>query len=333
MGIFDRLFGKKAQSTGVQAPGESPTVVKASFSNRFLRIMKINFYGPFSKSTSGEWVVAWRDLDPEQHRGGYRESGLGDYLLFNTRTNSIVLQGKMERPNHGHIANDGHFSLEDWHFGSELSGTFYVFSPTGEPKIKRAVNANIFNSALSDDGRFATLQTANNPNSDDGNLLVALDVEHNKELFAIHPQTGWADKYEFEENPLSIVVSLNGIGKFRYDMQGNFIDAKKYQTACLNSKRYEVVLPTVAELLKTDVVSKEDAQKALEATISARSLGADNDKGWKATALKLQGQANEALGNIEDAIAAYEEALSINPKIGVKQRMGTLKKKRPSSTK
>lgn len=230
----------------------------------------------------------------------------------------------------GNVANDGHFSLEDWHFGSELGGTFNVFSPNGDQKIKRVVSANIFNSAFSDDGRYAVFQTANTPNGGDGNLLIAFDVEHGKELFAVRPQTGWADKYEFKENPTAIVVSHKGIGKFKYDAYGNFIDAEKFKLACLSCNRYEVVLPAVAELLKTESLSRKDAKKALEAILSAKSLGAENDKGWRATAFKLQGQALEALGEIKEAIASYEEALASNPKIGVKQKLAALKKMTPN---
>lgn len=321
MGIFDRLFGKKAQPTSVQAPSESPTVVNASFSDHFLRIMKINFYGPFSKSTSGEWVVAWRDLDPEQHRGGYRESGLGDYLLFNTRTNNIVLQGKMERPNHGHVANDGHFSLEDCHFGSELSGTFYVFSPTGEPKIKRAVNANIFNSALSDDGRFAVFQTANNPNSDDGDLLVALDVGHSKELFAIHPQTGWADKYEFSAPEKILYLCYKNNRRYGYSFDGTFLDSHRY-----DRERVEDASPTDLVLIVREKLNGATSEQLPTLLSMINRAFEGNLSDYRALAYRLKGEIQESLGNVEQAMSAYQEALNIDPKVGVKQKLKKLEK-------
>ncbi|MNR53406.1 hypothetical protein D3C85_1734180 [compost metagenome] len=61
--------------------------------------------------------------------------------------------------------------------------------------------------------------------------------------------------------------------------------------------------------------------------IRARSLGADANLAWRPNALKVQGLAHEALGEQRDAIQIYEEAIALNPKIGVKRRLDALKKK------
>ncbi len=242
--------------------------------------------------------------------------------------NRIALQGRLERPNSGNVANNGWFSIEDWHFGSDLSGTFYVFSPTGKELLKKGLNANIFNSGISDGGSFAICQTANNPKSDDGNLLVAFDIEKSIELFSVHPTTGWADSYEFIENTTHFVVVIDKIGKFRYDAQGNFINAEKYDSARLNCNRFEVVLLAAEEILKEPQLDHQHAQAALAAALRARSIGADNDQTWKALALKVQGLAHELLGNSGEALSA---ALKINPKIGVKRKADALRKKLESS--
>ncbi|MEB0222895.1 tetratricopeptide repeat protein [Pseudomonas sp. 10S4] len=61
--------------------------------------------------------------------------------------------------------------------------------------------------------------------------------------------------------------------------------------------------------------------------IRARSLGADANPAWKPNALKVQGLAHETLGQLREAIHIYEQALALNPKIGVKRRLDILKKR------
>lgn len=332
MGLLDFLFkSKKKLNTEAAQVRQSPisqTIV--SFSDDFMKIKSIGFSGLFNKSKSGEWVIGWRD-SVEQNRWGNRERVHGCYVLYNAIQNRIILQGKIERPNSGRVANNGCFSIEDSHFGGGLSGTFYVFSPAGKELIKKRLNAIIFNSGISDEGRFAICQTACNPKSVDGNLLIAFSIEQGNELFSLHPTTEWANSYKFIENTAHFVVIIKNIGKFRYDSQGNFIDAEKYDAARLNCNEFVAVLLAAEQILKEPTPNHEHAQAALAAARRARSLGADNDQGWKAVALKIQGMAHESLGNSKEALSAYDDALKINPKIGVKRKADTLRKKLKSA--
>jgi|LNAP01.1.fsa_nt_gb hypothetical protein len=327
MGLFDFLFGGNKAKDAARVSSQPVAGKAISFSAKFVRIPSLGFFGPFSKSHSGEWVICWSDSDEQNHRGGHRESGHGRYVLYNVMQDKITLQGKLERPNSGSVADNGNFSIEDWHFGSELSGTFYVISSTGRELIKKELEANLYNSALSDSGHIAVCQTANSPVGEDGNRLTVFDVEKNLELFSIHPPTGWADEYRFIEDIPKLGVVINKIGTFYYDMQGNFIDSEKFIAARLRCDRYDVVLLTAEEIVKAPELNDQLASAALEAAIRALSIGAEKDQGWKAVALKIQGLAHEFLRNNEAAIAAFDEALRINPKIGVKRKADSLRKR------
>ncbi|MGF1760910.1 hypothetical protein L4D76_23915 [Photobacterium sagamiensis] len=328
MVLLNDLFGKNQDKTTQtnQKHSTSKPSEKISYHDDFIEISSINFFGQYQKSDSGEWVICWSDSDPQQQTGGYRESGFGRYVLYNAKQEKIVLQGKLERPNSGYIANNGIFSIEDWHFGNDLSGTFYVFAANGDELIKRKFEANIFNSSISDGGRYAICQTANNPESEDGNLLSAFDVEKNTELFSINPTTDWADSYDFIEDTPYFTVVIDEIGSFRYDKEGAFVDAEKYDAAQLCCDRFDTVLLTAEEILKEPEPSRERVKLALEAILRARSLGADENKYWKGIALKVQGLAHELLDNKERALEAFDEALTINPKIGVKRKADSLRK-------
>lgn len=331
MSLFDFIFANKKATNVQQGSSQSMQGKAISFRNGFAEIPSLNFFGPFRKSHSNEWAICWSDSDRLNHIGGHRDSGHGCYILYNILQNKILLHGKLERPNSGCVADNGNFSIEDWHFGGNLSGTFYVMSPFGRELIKKKVEANLYNSAISDSGHFAACQTANSPAGEHGNLLTVFDVEKNVELFSIHPKTGWADRYRFIEDIPKFGVVINKIGTFYYDIQGNFIDSKKFDAARLKCDRYDVVLLTAEEMIKTPELNDKLANSVLEATNRALSLGADKDKSWKAVALKIQGLAHEFLCNNEAAIAAFDEALRINPKIGVKRKADSLRKKLASN--
>lgn len=327
MGLFNFLFGGNKTKDAARVSSQSAPPKVISFRDKFVEIPSLGFFGPFRKSHSGEWAICWSDSDEPNHRGGHRESGHGRYVLYNVTQDKIALQGKLERPNSGSVADNGNFAIEDWHFGSELSGTFYVISSAGRELIKKKFEANLYNSAISDTGHFAVCQTANSPVGEDGNRLTAFDVEKAVELFSIHPPTGWADRYKFIEDIPKVGVVINKIGTFYYDMLGNFIDSEKFDAARLRCDRYDVVLLAAEEIVKAPELNDQLASAALEATIRALSLGAEKDQSWKAVALKIQGLAHEFLRNNEAAIAAFDEALRINPKIGVKRKADSLRKK------
>src|SRR5712691_7119217 len=99
MGLLDLLFGsqKKPDAEGARPPWRSLSQAMVSFSGDFLEIRSIGFFGQFKKSKSGEWVIGWSDTDEEQHRGGHRESGHGQYVLYNAVQSRIALQGTYHR--------------------------------------------------------------------------------------------------------------------------------------------------------------------------------------------------------------------------------------------
>ncbi|MBU1862365.1 MAG: tetratricopeptide repeat protein [Candidatus Omnitrophica bacterium] len=327
MGLLDFLFGSKKEMDSAQPSFQDTSRKDVSFLDNFIKIPSLGFFGQFRRSSSGEWVICWSDSDEQNHRGGNRNSGHGRYVLYNATQNTVALQGKVERPNSGSVADNGNFSIEDWHFGNELSGTFYVFSSAGRKLIEKKFQANLYNSAISDSGRFAVCQTANAPTGEDGNRFTAFDVERNVELFSVSPTTGWADRYTFVEDIPKLGVVINRIGTFYYDIQGNLIDPEKFDTACLHSDRYDVVLLAAEDIVKSPNLNDELANEALKASARALSLGAEKDQGWKAVALKIQGLAYEHLRNNEAAIVAFDAALLINPKIGVKRKADDLRKK------
>lgn len=158
-------------------------------------------------------------------------------------------------------------------------------------------------------------------------MLTAFDLERKTELFSIHPETGWANEYEFNEKEKQFIIVQKDIGKFSYDKTGNLLDKDHFETTRLTCKKYDMILFTAEDVLKRETVPKEHVELVLKSILNARNLGADKDHGWKAMALKLQGIALEALGRNKEALEVYDEALSINPKVGVKRKADSIRKK------
>lgn len=326
MGLLDLLFGSKPKPRINKTNHSKPAKDLEYWSKDLIQIHSINFMGSCKKSKSGEWLICWRDGNSDGSIGGHRDSGHGRYVLYNLIQNRVVVTGELERPQDGQVADNGTFSLEDWQFGGRLSGIFYVFSCSGEILIKKELNANIARSALSTDGKYAVCQTANNRDHEDGNTFHGFDVVNKAQLFSCHPETGWGDGYDFDTETPYFFVKVKNVGKFKYDKNGVFLDKKKYELAQLKSKEFSHAIFAADEIIKEENLSTKRAQLVLDAMINARSNGADSDPQWKAHALKLQGLANDFLGNKEEALKNLEEALSLNPKIGVKRKIDSLKK-------
>lgn len=305
---------------------------KAKFSDQFVCIDELGFFGSFRTSPSGEWCICWSDSDHEFNsgRGGYRTSGKGLYLLYNKSQDKVYSKGMLARPSSAHVANNGVFCVEDWGFGAELRSSIHVFSSNGSYLFEKNFSANIFNSGISENGLYIVCQTANNPNSSDGNIFTAFDILAQQQIFSVCPITGWAEGYDFDELNKKIGVVVRGMGTYCYDMRGNFIDLDKYEKDQLNSNRYEVVLLKAQQILKDSELDRTTAEIIINASDRGLSLLPKDEfhySSWAAMAYKSKGLAYEFLDQKQLALDSFDEALRLDPKIGIKRKADKLRKK------
>ena len=329
MSFFSWLF-KRPKTTNAEAnskptQGRRPKL-EVSRDKHFLSVESLDFYGLYQLSKSKLWAIGWRDSDPSAGRGGHRESGLGVYVLTDLSTGTVSCHGSMPRPNNGHVSDFGFFCLEDWHFGSSLSGTFTVFDPSGAVLITKELSANIVSSAISINGKFAVCATANSP-SEHGNKVFLFDLLKRVELYSVTPKAGWPERYEVDEKTGELIAHFKDVGSFRNDIDGRFLEADQLNNANLASSRYDRIILAAEKILEDVDLTDERAQEVLTAIQRARSLGADENPAWKPSALKIQGLAHEQLRQYGEAARVYEEALALNPKIGVKRRLASANKK------
>jgi len=306
---------------GVTPPALKPSESIKWVSDDLVEIATAGFFGRGQRSPSGMYVVAWSDSDPSQGVSGSRTSGLGHYLLV--RGNEVLLDGRLERPNDGKVANNGIFILNDWLFDSGLNGVFYAFGPTGEGIVQHRFEANLYTNGLSDDGEFAVCQTCGSP-TEDGNKLSFFDLRTGTLVWKISPPTGSASYYRFDVERQLLGLGYRDLGIFNYSFGGEFLDADRWEEAQIERGDGWAVFQVATDRLEQHQGSL-DANTASELLrlfdIAAERL---QQLGSVAVIERRRGEIYEQLGDKQSAIAHFEKALALDPKAGVKRKLAAL---------
>jgi hypothetical protein len=100
------------------------------------------YWAELSMSPSDTFVLLWRDATDDDSTIGYRTGGLGRYRLIEKGV-GLRCDGRLERPNDGHVANNGAFIIADWLFTDELRSRLHIFSAEGESLVRRDNRANV----------------------------------------------------------------------------------------------------------------------------------------------------------------------------------------------
>jgi hypothetical protein len=313
MGILNWLAGKSSAAPQ-QAPAANSGAAEDDPFSRVIHIESLNFVGMSARSPSKRFTVAWADGGPDQAR-------TGRYLLLDGER--VVVQGKMARPNDGKVTDAGVFILNDWGSMETLNGAFAAFGPDGRKLVSRKFSANLYNNGLSPDGRFAVCQTANAP-GEDGNLLTLFDLEAGKPINAWQPESGWASYYEFPANTQTIRLGYRDRGAFSYNFDGTFPDRMKWLAVGLQKGDIFIMEKLLAE--SGGQPSPDLAAQLLAGTDVALAELRKDDARTRARLLKSRGICLEAIAEAKQALAAYDEALALDPKIGVKRRADQLRR-------
>ncbi|AJA60650.1 tetratricopeptide repeat protein [Bradyrhizobium japonicum] len=307
MGMWNWLMGSKGAPHGDTAEDDF------DFGNT-IHIASHDFIGLRARSPNGRFTLAWADGGPDQSR-------TGRYLVLDGKR--VIVEGRMPRPNDGAVTDVGVFILNDWGASETLNGTFHAFGADGKMLVSRHFMANLYNNGVSADGRFAVCQTANAPGAD-GNRLTVFDVEAGREIAGFQPESGWAKDYAFFPETRRIRLLYHDGGAFDYDFEGVFVDRMKWLAFGLSQGNIFVIETLIAEM--DGKPSPGLAGQVLPATDVALGKLRPDDSRTRARLLRSRGTCLEALAELRQALACYDEALSLDPKVGVKRRADTLRK-------
>ena len=307
MGMWNWLTGSKNVLRGDTAEEDF------DFGNT-IHIASHDFIGLRAHSPNGRFTVAWADGGPDQSR-------TGRYLLLDGKR--VIVEGRMPRPNDGAVTDGGVFILNDWGASETLSGTFHAFGADGKTLVSRYFMANLFNNGVSADGRFAACQTANAPGAD-GNRLAVFDLQAGREIAGFQPESGWAKEYLFFPETRRIRLLYHRGGAFDYDFEGAFVDRMKWLAFGLTQGNVFVIETLIAEM--DGKPSPELANQVLPATEVALAKIRPDDTRTRARLLRWRGTCLEARAELKQALACYDEALSLDPNVGVKRKADALRR-------
>lgn len=313
------LFGSEKK----EAPAKDDI---SKVGDRMLRISSLDMFGPYSESKNGRYLLIRQDSDRERGRGGYRESGNGRFALV--ENGSVVFAGECERPTEGEVSNTGTFAITDTLFGDKLGSKLYVYSADGVQLIAHTFSANTLNIGISSEATHVVAQLCNSDTNDSGKLFL-FEVSQSKVITTFIPETGWANEYEFSVPDGILYLCYRENRKYRYQLDGTFIDRERFERERIEDASPIELVSIVYE--KMDSATNEQLPSLLSLIDRAFEGNLSEYHDYRALAFRLKGELNESLGNNEQAILAYREAININPKIGVKQKLKKLDKANMSS--
>lgn len=322
--FLQRLFGKEAQSEPTARPKAKHLRIQ-KFGHDLVRIETLGFFGHHAASPNGNFHLIWADRNPEGTVGGYRHEGHGSWSLLHD--DEIVSTGRLERPADGKTANNGSFIIHDRMFGDGLKGRFVAFRADGEKLVEKELTANLFGNGLSDDGRFAICQTANAPGSADSCRYILFDLELGEEIARWEVETGWADGYQFDTTNRHVFLLRANGGRVGYDFGGAMLDRKGWQTERIRAGDLHVI----GKILASEEPIERGKREALLTGLEVAAQ--DSEPALRAHAFRLLGEFHEKGNAIQEAIDAYDKALSIDARIGVARRLAKLRKSLPGSSK
>lgn len=316
--ILNRLFGKRTPERKGRSKRSGARLDIDEYSHGLVSIAQLDFVGHHAKSPNGNYRLIWADRTPDGTRGGNRESGHGSWsLLLNDR---IVASGKLERPQEGKVAGNGAFILHDWIFGNDLQSRFTAYDRDGRQLIDQHFSANLMSNSLSPDGRYAICQTANAPGSDDSCQYMLFDLEARLEIARWEVETGWAEGYDWDTGAEKVIICLKDGERVAYDFTGAMIDRDGWQKARVAAGD----LGVIKSLLGSQEGLSEEMQEEVKAGLE---YAAREGELWgQARAYRLLGELHEGEGELAKAIQAYDEALTLDPKIGVARRADKLRR-------
>ena len=317
LSLFTWLFGDKGPAATAGAKQPKRAVELDAFDGRFVQIASRDFFGQFSRSPNGRFQIVWRE---EPWING-RKPGKGAWLLLDRE--QVCAEGRAERPNDGKVADNGTVILNDWLLATgELSGTFLALRADGSLILSRRFTANLFNNGLSPDGRYAVCQTCNS-STEDSSRLTIFDLGAGVELGSRIPESGWAQSYEFSVDGRTLRLKYHDGDSFAYSLRGNFIDRETWiQRSLAKGDLY-----LISQLLHSysNAPPSEFASRLLAGIENGLGSQRRDDPRARAWALKLRGLCLEAMSESREALTSYDEALSLDPKVGVKRRAERLR--------
>ena len=291
-------------------------------------IRSLNITGRYLKSQNGRYAVIFDSGHGEQYRdqdGRVATRWIpGAYALV--QNGNVIFTENCSRPGDAAVSNSGNLVICELGDIGELKTTVHAYSSKTGRRTSTEVQALPNCVGISSDGGYVAVQFCNSRNEDSSKLML-WDVDMSERIASFEPETGWPDKIRFRVSERVIVLEYERVGKqrsYRYSFDGEFLDHERYRIEEIEDASVSQMVYIIRRRLEDATEEDLPGLRALVDDTLSRSFA--GEFGYLAAAHRLKGEIHEAMGERLPAIAAYERALDLNPKVGVKNRLKKLKK-------
>lgn len=233
-------------STHADSPGEGTDQDTVSTSEDVDDWMHVEYAGEryftqTARSPNGDFVVAYKD---GRRVEGSPEPGRVFLLTGGEDDDELAFTTEIARPNACAVANDGTVAVVDWNldWGDELSGTFHVFTRTGNLILRHEFDSNLGQCAITPDGSYAATSTYN-PDC----TTYIFDTQGGSLLTEHENQHGNVDELEFVDQGGSWMLRLgdpNEDSAYGVDVAGHVVWKSE---GLQRQERLESLLESTAE--------------------------------------------------------------------------------------
>lgn len=297
-------------------------------SNGVVEVESLDFVGSGASSSDGVYMIACR---------GQGDQTNDDFVLL--RNDEVVLHGQMPgRLSEGVVSNNGTFVLEQFATPQTRPTVLWAFDPSGNVLFKRRFNSGVLHMAVSDDGEFCLAHSFPSLEAR-RETLVLVDLRNCSVVFDKEAACDRVHSYQIDENRHVVIADCGDLGKFTYDFTGKFLERDAYEAAkeaawkASLKQTWKIEDASAIDLYRMAVVKREQywddpssRDRAVAWLEKALKMGLDACPDYKARAFKILGEALELSGGGAKALYFYEEALKLDPKIGLKRKLAQLKK-------
>lgn len=272
------------------------------------------FYGTEKYSSNGAYCVSYSE-------GYYNDDKWknGDIALVKGKT--VLYKKKLQRPNECAVSNNGIVICCDYLNSDESIGKIIIFDIKGEVLFTRKTKANLGMCSISDNGTIALFETYGSENSDSNSIFL---VDTVTKLITAQFERSYAFNSASIDSDSKLIQLKNHKGFiFEIDFEGNQTNLQDYENQIMTKgSTYDRLCLFQS---KTDEEKFKDKgylnilKSALTDKDASYSFGQDR-------IYRMLGEFYEANNDIEKTIENWEKAVQINPKVGIKRKLDSLKK-------
>lgn len=295
--------------------GRQRVTVRRPANSLFVEIPELDYYGSYSCSTNGRFILTWKDAYE-------KKCGPGRCLLIEDN-NHILTADTFERPNFGTVANNGTFAVQDWLYSMKHNGRFIMMNSGGHSIVNHYIGtANLRESTISDDGLWATCSA--------GEYIYFFDLSKH--------QLAWRKKVNFNFNgviigsPSKEIYLLIGDGEaFRFNFDGDFLDVDamhEYEIKEAYEDRYGYQLLDLAHYELEKIDNGDRGIESLDQVCNwiKAAKGKQASPNVIAERYRFAGEVAENNGQQQRAMELFKQAIAHNPRIGVMRKLKQLQK-------